>query len=141
MIVQTIGRLIMVPLGFILGAAVAFMVLLSLGLERITHALSAQGFEAGGLELLFDLARGFMGLAGVATIIPALAVAIVGEVARIRGVLYYVLGGGLALGLLPVLARLGGDIGLPNLSQLWPVFATAGFAGGFVYWLVAGRRA
>jgi hypothetical protein len=24
---------------------------------------------------------------------------------------------------------------------VWQVFATAGFAGGFVYWLIAGRNA
>ncbi len=143
MIVHAIGRLIMVPLGFIIGAGVAIMVLLTLGLERITQVVSGQALETGGIELLIGLVRGFMGLAGVATVIPALAVVIVGEVARIRSVLYYVLGGGLALGLLPVLARVGtgGGNGMANLGQLWPVFATAGFAGGLVYWLVAGRRA
>lgn len=145
MIVHAISRLIMVPLGFMLGAGVAIMVLLSLGLERITQAVSGQGLATVGIELLFGLVHGFIGLAGVATVVPALAVVIVGEVARIRSMLYYVLGGGLAIGLLPVLARVGvggaSGSGMANLGQLWPVFATAGFAGGLVYWLVAGRRA
>jgi hypothetical protein len=51
-------------------------------------------------------------------------------------------GGGLSLGVLPLLARLQ----IPDLSAmppaaLWQVLATAGFAGGLVYWLLAGRTA
>ena len=33
------------------------------------------------------------------------------------------------------------DGGLAQIGLIWQVFATAGFAGGLVYWLVAGRRA
>lgn len=28
-----------------------------------------------------------------------------------------------------------------SLPALWQVFATAGFAGGLIYWLLAGRNA
>lgn len=144
MILRAIGRLILVPLGFAVGACVALAVLLTLGLERITQALAARPLENGGIELLFHLARGFIGLAGAATVVPALLVVVIGEVARIRSALYYILGGGLALALLPVLARAGrsgGADGVTTLAQNWPVLATAGFAGGLTYWLLAGRRA
>jgi hypothetical protein len=42
----------------------------------------------------------------------------------------------------PFLARIGqgSAVTLPAAS-VWQVFATAGFAGGFVYWLIAGRNA
>jgi hypothetical protein len=76
------------------------------------------------------------------TIIPALLVVFVGEVARIRSALYYVAGGGAALAAIPLLARVGqsGGVVLPE-QIVWQVFATAGFAGGFIYWLIAGRNA
>ena len=67
---------------------------------------------------------------------------IVGEVARIRGALYYVVGGGIALAVVPCLTRIGKPVGVLELSPVvWQVLATAGFAGGFVYWLLAGRNA
>jgi hypothetical protein len=73
--------------------------------------------------------------------IPALVVVILGEVARIRSLIYYVVGGGAALAAMPLLARLGeASLGVPG-GVLWQVFATAGFAAGFVYWLIAGRNA
>jgi hypothetical protein len=33
-----------------------------------------------------------------------------------------------------------GNVVIPE-TTVWQVFATAGFAGGFVYWLIAGRNA
>ena len=48
----------------------------------------------------------------------------------------------LALAAVPLLARVqqSGGFGMPE-HAVWQVFATAGFAGGFVYWLIAGRNA
>ena len=67
---------------------------------------------------------------------------IVGEIARIRSLVYYVAGGGVALAAIPLLARSASGAPSPRPSTLvWQVFATAGFAGGFVYWLIAGRNA
>jgi hypothetical protein len=66
----------------------------------------------------------------------------VGEVGRIRSSLYYVIGGGVALATVPLMARLGQPLTVLDLSPVvWQVLATAGFAGGFVYWLIAGRNA
>jgi hypothetical protein len=43
---------------------------------------------------------------------------------------------------IPLLARLGQQPDQASAATaLWQVFATAGFAGGLVYWLLAGRRA
>lgn len=138
---KTVGRLIVVPIAFVLAAAASLAVALSLGLERITHAIHGktewESVEAYG-NLVF---AGWDLLAGL-SILPALAVVIVGEVARIRSWLYYVIGGGAALAVMPLLANVGQPAAeLPATAALWQVLATAGFAGGFVYWLVAGRNA
>jgi hypothetical protein len=66
----------------------------------------------------------------------------VGEIARIRSALYYVIGGGIALAVVPLLTRVNQPMTVLELSPVvWQVLATAGFAGGFVYWLLAGRNA
>ena len=58
------------------------------------------------------------------------------------GILFGSLRGGLALAAMPMLARMteSGNVVIPE-TTVWQVFATAGFAGGFVYWLIAGRNA
>lgn len=140
---RLISRLILVPLGFILGTMAALMLLFSLGMERITHAVHGREFDVTQLGQVLDVAGGFFSLITVATIVPAILVVIVGEVAGIRKSMYYILGGGASLAALPLLAR-AGTLGADNLAQIgliWQVFATAGFTGGFVYWLIAGRGA
>ncbi|MBJ7019351.1 hypothetical protein, partial [Vibrio cholerae] len=62
-------------------------------------------------------------------------------VARIRSWLYYMVGGGVALAIIPLLARVDPGTMTYALPALWHVFATAGSAGGLVYWLPAGRNA
>ena len=48
----------------------------------------------------------------------------------------------MALAIVPLLTRLGQPATVLELSPtVWQVLATAGFAGGFVYWLLAGRTA
>jgi hypothetical protein len=142
MILRTLGRLILVPVAFCVAAGVSIFVALALGLEKITAAMS--GHEGGSqtVEAYWKIAmQGGLLLAGL-TVVPALVLVIVGEVARIRSWLYYMIGGGLALGLLPV-ATLAGtpDLAAMPPAALWQVLATAGFAGGLVYWLLAGRTA
>ena len=76
------------------------------------------------------------------TALPALIAVVAGEVLRIRSWIYYVFAGGLALAAIPIMAA-------PDMAELpailasrsTTIFATAGFAGGFLYWLLAGARA
>ena len=139
---STLGRMIVVPVAFVIATVAAIFVLVTLGSERIVHAISGtNGID--GFEALFDLFSHGVLLASGLTILPALALVIVGEVARIRSGLYYVLGGGAALAAIPLLARFGQQAigGAAGSIAVWQVFATAGFAGGLVYWLLAGRRA
>lgn len=142
MILRTLGRLILVPVAFCFAAAVSLFVAITLGLEKITAAMSGREGGAETIDAYWEIAmQGGLLLAGV-TIVPAVLLVIVGEVARIRSWLYYMIGGGLALGLLP-LATLAGapDLSAMPPTALWQVLATAGFAGGLVYWLLAGRTA
>ncbi|MFM9845933.1 MAG: hypothetical protein ACKVP3_02080 [Hyphomicrobiaceae bacterium] len=141
MVMRAIGRLIMVPLAFLLGTAAALFILFSLGMEKITHAMAGRAIDAD-FSQIFEFMRQASALASAATIVPAIVLVIVGEVARIRSSAYYILGGGAALCALPLMAMAGSlSSNLSPLGTLWQVFATAGFAGGFVYWLLAGRNA
>lgn len=142
MVWRTLGRLIWVPLALLISAILAGTILFTLGLERITQATHGRWEDADSLTGLLELVRQSALLISGLTIVPALAVVIIGEVARIRSMLYYVLGGGLSLVAVPLLARYG-EVGASSTLPMaaWQVFATAGFAGGWIYWLIAGRNA
>lgn len=139
MVARLLGRLILVPLGFVLAAIATLAVVATLGLERVTRLLHGRDVDVDGIVGIASYAYS---LAAVTTVVPALIVVLVGEVARIRSTLYYVVGGGLALLALPMLVGFGHlEHDLGQSSSIWQVSATAGFAGGMVYWLVAGRCA
>lgn len=138
---RALGRLILVPMGFLFASAAAGAVLMTLGLERVTQAMAGRAADLDWWIGLFNFVRGISGFAAALSIVPALLLAIIGEVARIRSATYYIVGGGAALVLLPLLSQGNGEKELFQLGAVWQVFATAGFTGGLVYWLVAGRRA
>lgn len=134
---KTVGRMLLVPIAFFLGMLAAGFVLFTLGLERITQAVHADEAGVESFEQVIAFIEQGSALVAAFTIIPALVFAIVGEVARIRSALYYIIGGGTSMAVTPLIAQ--GSAGGP--AVLWQVFAVAGFAGGLVYWLVAGRTA
>ena len=138
----TIGRLIWLPIAFVLSLLIGAVVIVTLGLERITAYANGLGDPDMTIEAGMELLRNGLMLAQAATIIPALLVILVGEIARIRSVYFYVVAGGLAAVSIPVVARLTtvGPAELPAVA-VWQVFAVGGFIAGFVYWLLAGRTA
>lgn len=139
---RALGRIILLPIAFVLAAVVTLVVIFSLGQERAVQALAARGPEEVPFAAVVDLVGLAARLASVYTLVPALLLVIVGEVGRIRSALYYVAGGGAALAVVPLLARLGQPMSVLELAPaVWQVLATAGFAGGFAYWLLAGRNA
>ncbi|MEL6374526.1 MAG: hypothetical protein AAFR04_11225 [Pseudomonadota bacterium] len=140
MVMHALGRLIMVPLGMVLAAFATLFVLTTLGLERATQAAQSEDWITTWFTTGIDTFLQGQFLASPVTLVPALALVAVGEVGRIRSALYYVFGGGVALMAVPFLVRLGENHSFAT-SAVWQVFATAGFAGGLVYWLIAGRRA
>ena len=139
---RALGRIVLLPIAFVLAAGVALFVIFSLGQERVVQAVTGSGAEAIPLGAVVDLVGLAIRLASVYTLVPALLLVIVGEVAHIHSSIFYIVGGGVALAVVPLLTRLGQPMTVLELSPVvWQVLATAGFAGGFAYWLLAGRRA
>jgi hypothetical protein len=84
----------------------------------------------------------FLNVAPVLTLLPGIAAIVIGEVARMRSLLYYILAGGIAAALMPLIATQHEALGSPTYSAAYfSIIATAGFVGGFIYWLIAGRNA
>ncbi len=139
---RALGRVIMLPIAFLLATVATLFVIISLGHERIVQAMTGMRSDEPPIGAAFDLFGLAVQLVSVQTLLPALLLVIIGEVARIRGVFYYVVGGGAALAIVPLLTRISQPAGILELSPVvWQVLATAGFAGGFVYWVLAGRNA
>jgi len=144
-IFRTIFRMLWVVVAFCLAVAVALAVLFALGAMWTGDALRA---AAPNDPLLRDGAPifGMVLFAGTVTpalnALPALIGVAAGEVLRIRSWMYYVLAGGASLAAIPILAA-PDTADLPRIiaSPYMTIFAAAGFAGGFVYWLLAGARA
>lgn len=142
MVWRTVGRMILIPVALLLAGLTAAFVIMTLGLEHVTRALHDQNAGEEAVVSMFDLAQQMTVLASGLSILPALLVIIAGEVGRIRSWLYYVVGGGLALASVPLLTRLSQNEGfVVPPTTVWQVLATAGFAAGLMYWLVAGRNA
>jgi hypothetical protein len=139
---RALGRIILLPIAFVLAAAATLFVIFSLGQERAVQAIAGRGPDDIPIDTIFGLVALAVRLASIHTLVPALLLVIVGEVARIKSALYYIVGGGVALAIVPLLTRVGQPMTVLELSPVvWQVLATAGFAGGFVYWLLAGRNA
>jgi hypothetical protein len=140
-----IFRMLGVVVAFCLAVAVALAVLFALGAMWTGDALRA---AAPNDPLLRDGAPifGMVLFAGTVTpalnALPALIGVVAGEVLRIRSWMYYVLVGGASLAAIPILAA-PDPADLPRIiaSPYMTIFAAAGFAGGLVYWLLAGARA
>jgi hypothetical protein len=139
---RALGRVIILPIAFLVAALATLFVIISLGHERIVQAMTGMRSDDPPIGAAFDLFALAVQLVSVQTLLPALLLVIIGEVARIRGAFYYVVGGGAALAVVPLLTRIGQPNGIMEVSPVvWQVLATAGFAGGFVYWVLAGRNA
>ena len=144
MIVRTIFRVLWAATVFVFAVAVALFVLFAFGAIWVGDELRA---AAPNDPVLAMGAKWFGIVLFVGTVTPALTVlpaaiaAIVGEALRIRSWMYYVLAGGAAMAAIPVLASPRTD-SLPPIpaGQYMTIFAAAGFVGGFVYWLLAGRN-
>ena len=137
---RAVGRMLVVSFGFITACVVAAAIAALIAVERLTPAIR----DESGLRTVLGWLVYVLNLSFVTTLILALVVVVVGEVARIRSVLYYVIGGGFAVGAAPFLVGLqrSTETGAvdPHIIA-WQIFASAGFLGGACYWLIAGRRA
>lgn len=145
MIWRTIGRVLWVAIAFCVAAVTALIVLMVLGAAWLGDELraAAPGDPAHDVfASVFGFVLFTVAVAPALTGLPALLAVIVGEVLRLRSWIYYVLAGGAALAVIPVLTR-PENTDLPVLpgAEYTALFACAGFAGGFIYWLLAGQQA
>lgn len=145
MISRIVFRAILVVVAFFLAALVSVTVLFALGAIWAGNELSA----AAPQESIMQKAAPIFGavlfagtVAPALNVLPGLVAAVAGEVLRIRSWMYYVLAGGAALAVIPILAAPDtADLAAILASPYMTIFAAAGFAGGFIYWLLAGSRA
>ncbi|TPW27774.1 hypothetical protein [Pararhizobium mangrovi] len=91
----------------------------------------------------FRLIVGIAGLASVfahAAFVPAMALIVIGEIARLRGLFTYLLGGVL---LAAIVLALGVEnhVGLSLLPRAVAADLVCGLAAGLVYWALVGHRA
>lgn len=139
---RMIWRTLVVATGFLLGGLTAVGMLLFLGGQELANRFS-QGDDPDSVMAIVDQVIGTVmfaaSLGPALTLVPALGAIVVGEVARIRSAIYYVLVGGLSVLAIPYLYETGDGISGAVNSHYILVFLAAGFVGGFVYWLIAGR--
>jgi len=146
-IARYVLRGLVVVIAFAVASAVALAVLFALGSIWVGEELRAAApphdpILSHGGATVFGIVLFAGTVTPALTALPALIAVVVGEVMRIRSWIYYVLAGGAALAAIPLLAG-ASSTGLPEIpaGEYMSIFATAGFAGGFTYWLLAGARA
>jgi hypothetical protein len=140
---RVVGRILWIPFAMLAAALTTVAVIVVLGQERIVQAMAGREPDQVVVSAAFDILGLLVALTSVQTLLPPLLLVIVGEVARLRSALYYVVGGGISIAVIPLLARLADPMQfMVGVSPVvWQVLATAGFAGGLVYWVLAGRSA
>ena len=134
---RAIGRIFAALFGFILAiaAAAVFMLAASVGYAPANPEDSVWFWGNFGVGAAFTAS--YLGAMALA---PWAVVILVTEIFRLRTALVYLLAGGFlgalpALGLAPMMRPMDGD------PRRIAILIAAGFVGGFVYWLVAGRMA
>jgi hypothetical protein len=131
-----LGRIVMVFIGYGFACVAAALVSTVGTLTPAWDDLASLGLQSATLWSIVGVAA--VVIWGMA-LLPALLVIVLAEGFALRSsVLYAVLGGALALGFGLDFA---GYIAEPGVAREREVFAAAGIAGGFVYWLLAGRNA
>jgi ABC-type uncharacterized transport system permease subunit len=139
---KAIGRLLTVAVAFVLALLAGGITLVLVGGRWAADEISA---GAGGGRAVYDLlgpVEFAFEVAPALTLLPPILVVAVGEALRIRSALYYIgASGAAAAGMLLASAPYQGETPLFFHSQYAAILATAGFAAGLVYWVVAGRDA
>ncbi|PTW63309.1 hypothetical protein C8N35_1011360 [Breoghania corrubedonensis] len=112
---------------------------------QVGHDLFVYDYQASGqfADLADMVTRLVVATVGASIIgglafVPAALAILVAEILRLRSILYHVLVGGLIAIALLVATRVP-EAGSTRLPPDWNLFLAAGFVGGFVYWLIAGR--
>jgi hypothetical protein len=144
---QALGRLFAVLTGFVLAVLAGGLTLLFAGSRWAAQEVAANmPDDTDAASQFINQALGMVAfvftVAPALTLAPAIIAVVVGEIARIRSVLYYVVAGGAAAALMPLIAVHGEAAQTTTYNTAYfTIMATSGFAAGLIYWLLAGRRA
>lgn len=146
MIQRALRRILSVFFGFLVAVFAGAATLFALGLswaadEAVRYAEEPQDDVTYMIHEGFGMLAFFVTISPVLTLLPAIAVAVAGELARIRSVFYYVTAGGLATAIMPLIMSFREDTDAAYSAEYFAILATAGFAGGLAYWLLTGRNA
>jgi hypothetical protein len=137
---SVIGRILVIILAYCL-ACIAASIILTIGtLTPEWDDLTAAGFQSGAMWVVIFVSAAVV---GAIALVPAMLVIMPAEGFAWRSIVIYgLLGGALALSLSYGL-DFAGYVGDPDslLAREREVLAASGIAGGFVYWLFAGRSA
>ncbi len=141
---RVIGRIILVLLGFFLATLASAAAFLSLTASWYTEAMGEVDPILRVLGLGEQLFRALDYLDAVGwprVLLPGIIVVIAGEVFQTRSLIFYLLGGAIAVFVIPMLVGQaeGWQFQFPN-ARYTSIFLTSGFVGGLIYWFVAGRR-
>jgi hypothetical protein len=145
-VINTLFRGIWVVTAFCLAALAALAVLFALGAMWVGDELCAAAPQDPmlhhGAAPMFGVVLFASTVAPALTSLPGLIAVVAGEVMRVRSGMYYVLAGGASLAAVPLqVGARNADLQAVASSQSLTIFLAAGFAGGFIYWLLAGARA
>jgi hypothetical protein len=153
-----LARLILIPTGLVLGAAAALVFLpvaalfdpvtreagAAIGSFGIMAALANATGAAEGEVAAFGAAIA-TGLAAIC-VVPLVLTALIGEVARVRSLVWYAGATGLISAAMPYILRAGlrtkslaGDDANLAEQRFLLLFFLTGALAGFIYWAVAGR--
>jgi hypothetical protein len=153
-----LARLILIPTGLVLGAAAALVFLpvaaffdpvtreagAAIGSLGIMAALANATGAAEGEVAAFGAAIA-TGLAAIC-VVPLVVTALIGEVARVRSLVWYAGVTGLISAAMPYILRAGlrtqslaGEGASTAEQRFLLLFFLTGALAGFIYWAVAGR--
>jgi hypothetical protein len=142
MIGSFIGRVAGVFFAFVFAVLTAIVTLFWVGGQWTTRRFQSEITPDDpfyGFSEVFGAVSWALETAPLLTIAPAVLAIIIGEVLKIRSLLYYVAAGGAAAAIMPFLPA--NELTQPLSAQYIAILATAGFAAGLVYWVIAGRNA
>ncbi|AXS42268.1 hypothetical protein [Breoghania sp. L-A4] len=149
-ILRLFGRLVVIAFGFVAACYTASLVLVfsaeGWAVDFTTYSgwdveggLLATGDGTVGVFAALFLATFATSFIGAMALVPAGLAIVLAEVKHIRGLIYHLVAGGLVSLAIVVATWIppAPDVRLP---ADWNIFLAAGFAAGFVYWLIAGRK-
>ncbi|PVB61586.1 translation initiation factor IF-3 [Labrenzia sp. 011] len=125
-------QLLRIVCGFVLALLVCGL-FLAWGLFRVTHP------DQDPLAFIAMTISGLVGASviGATVLVPAAVLIVLAEAMRLRSLVFHVAAAG---GLAFLIWTLGSETGTTDWRPGSPVVLAAGFMGGAVYWLIAGRK-